>query len=437
MMMTKKIKRYLVLLDHWMRAVWPLLVTLLGGLYFQEAVVNSVASTPHPALVYTIFGAFAIAALLVMVALYRFLREDAYLSRFKQWDDPQRQAALDAPRWPSDMAPLYRMLLVPMSHESRRNTLENELYVAEGRLTARLTLPGYIAGALVGLGLVGTFVGLLGTLDDLSKLFAGMANMGGKDTNPVELFSDMISRLQAPMKAMGTAFVASLYGLLGSLILGLMSYSAKKTAGGVMDDARKLVNDQLESKPSMDIAADGSNAAQVAAQWHALFEELRSERAMLENNLLGLTGKVDEHGCKAEQERILLVQQILKLNADSTESQTQAQERRENLLTQQLLVLEASKELLEQDRVLAQDFARLDAERVAVKTQSDIAQQEALLSAVEVLKEISAKLTVIDDVVRELRQERQEFQEKAQKNQYLVLDVMEKTVNALKQGGSV
>jgi hypothetical protein len=44
------------------------------------------------------------------------------------------------------------------------------------------------------------------------------------------MFADMVTKLQAPMQGMGTAFVASLYGLLGSLIVTLMMVSVRKTA---------------------------------------------------------------------------------------------------------------------------------------------------------------------------------------------------------------
>ncbi len=287
-MKKNEFKRYITLLDQWARTVWPLLVTFLGGLYFEESVVNSIASTPHPALVYTIFGAFAAAAILVMVALYKFLREETFLLEFEHLGARKQQEAVQQLRWSSDLAPLYRLMSVNLSPEMKHAALDGELYASEVRMGSHLVLPGYIGGALVGLGLVGTFIGLLGTLDDLSKLFAGMANMGGADTNPVDLFSDMISRLQAPMKAMGTAFVASLYGLLGSLIVGLMAYSAKKTAMHVMDEARELVADVLMDKPSMLIAKDGHNAQAVAAQWESLFHTLRNERNLLSDELTSM-----------------------------------------------------------------------------------------------------------------------------------------------------
>ena len=98
----------------------------------------------------------------------------------------------------------------------------------ESQMFARLSLPNLLSGSLVGLGLVGTFIGLLQTLDELSGVFAALGGGSGSDSDA--MFSTMIVKLQGPMQGMGTAFVASLYGLLGSLVIGL-TVSSVKSAG--------------------------------------------------------------------------------------------------------------------------------------------------------------------------------------------------------------
>lgn len=400
-MKKNQIKRFFNSLDLWVRTVWPLLVTLLGGLYFRESVVNSIASTPHPALVYTIFGAFGAAAILVMMALYRFLREETFLLTFHGLAVHKQQEAVQQLTWSSDLAPLYRLLSVNLSPEVKHAALDGELYASEVRMGSHLVLPGYIGGALVGLGLVGTFIGLLGTLDDLSKLFAGMANMGGVDTNPVDLFSDMISRLQAPMKAMGTAFVASLYGLLGSLIVGLMAYSAKKTAMQVMDEARELVADVLMGKPSMLIAKDGHNAQAVAAQWESLFHTLRNERNILSdemNNMKDLSQAQMALTEKGQQENTVL-------------------SNRQTSVLLQLKELAASKQVL-----LKEQYIFL-AEQAQLQRQEMRAQHEVMQAVVNRLESLTEKLSSFDAFVVELKQDR----ERAQQTRKAVIEAVEKT----------
>lgn len=400
-MKKNEMKRFLNLLDLWVRTVWPLLVTFLGGLYFHESVVNSIASTPHPALVYTIFGAFSAAAILVMMALYKFLREETFLLSFQSLAAHKQQEAVQRLSWSSDLAPLYRLLSVNLSPEMKHAALDGELYASEVRMGSHLVLPGYIGGALVGLGLVGTFIGLLGTLDDLSKLFAGMANMGGAGTNPVDLFSDMISRLQAPMKAMGTAFVASLYGLLGSLIVGLMAYSAKKTAMHVMDQARKLVADVLMDKPSMLIAKDGHNAQAVAAQWESLFHTLRNERNILSdemNNMKDLSQAQMALTEKGQQENTVL-------------------SNRQTSVLLQLKELATSKQVL-----LKEQFVFL-AEQAQLQRQEMRAQHEVMQAVVNRLESLTEKLSSFDAFVAELQQDR----ERAQQTRKAVIEAVDKT----------
>ena len=126
----------------------------------------------------------------------------------------------------------------------RQTAVENELKAIEKRLASMLGLPNFIGSALVGLGLVGTFIGLLGTLDDLGQLFASLGAGGTAGTDATAMFGDMVRRLQEPMRGMGTAFVASLYGLLGSLLLGLTVLSVRKTASAVIDRIRQVVREE-------------------------------------------------------------------------------------------------------------------------------------------------------------------------------------------------
>ena len=124
---------------------------------------------------------------------------------------------------------------------TRQAVIEQEIAAVNERFNDRLSLPNYLAGALVGLGLVGTFVGLLGTLEDLGKLFGALVDTGSVSANPAEVFADMVRRLQDPMRGMGTAFVASLYGLLGSLVLGLQILAVGKIGHSLINQLHVLV----------------------------------------------------------------------------------------------------------------------------------------------------------------------------------------------------
>ncbi len=248
--MLKKNKGALFLksLAVWIRAFWSVtFVVVAGRLFFHEEIVSSIESTPHPALVYTIFGTAALAVLIFAYTLYRYVAEAHLMERMHDGTPEERTKILDSLRWVPDLLPVYK-LLINLSNGAthiRADAFENELAACEGKVLSRLTLADYLGGALVGLGLVGTFVGLLGTLNDLGKIFESLISVGSKDVDPVAMFGTMIAKLQDPMKGMSTAFVASLYGLMGSLVIGLVALSLRHTGVSLCKSARELLKADL------------------------------------------------------------------------------------------------------------------------------------------------------------------------------------------------
>lgn len=224
----------------WLIAFGPSLAVILAGFtLFREAVLSSVASTPHPELVYGIFAAYGVGLALCAQALHRF-QQEAHYSR--SWvalpsNNARREfveSSANARHWLS--FPALAALTSSLPSAERQAKFERELQAAEASFLEKLALPNYLAGALVGLGLVGTFVGLLGTLEDLGTVFGALGNAGDSSVNPTAVFADMVKKLQEPMKGMGTAFVSSLYGLLGSLVVGLCALSVSKSANLALDN---------------------------------------------------------------------------------------------------------------------------------------------------------------------------------------------------------
>ncbi len=80
----------------------------------------------------------------------------------------------------------------------------------------------YLVGLLVFLGLLGTFWGLLDTIQQVGKTIDALDTRG----DGVTVFDDLKRGLSAPLRGMGTAFSASLLGLAGSLVLGFLDLQA-------------------------------------------------------------------------------------------------------------------------------------------------------------------------------------------------------------------
>lgn len=284
---------------RWSRVFWPLIAVIIAGITaFSGPIAASIASTPHPELVYAIFGVAALATLLFGLSLNHFLREHAWFARLASADSPTLAAMIAARREHDALTPVYRVLDqtrgFPLS--VRQPAMDQELHAAEGELLARLALPNLLSGSLVGLGLVGTFIGLLQTLDELSGVFAALGGgSGGGD--PSSMFSTMIVRLQGPMQGMGTAFVASLYGLLGSLIIGIVGGGVRRAVERLMADVRLFVTTDLMAhratgapSPAGGTSATHGNGG---AQYEGLLEVVRSEQAML-REMLAKVGEIFE-----------------------------------------------------------------------------------------------------------------------------------------------
>jgi len=109
-----------------------------------------------------------------------------------------------------------RVTLSPMS-------LTTLLDGIRSRLDEARELSRYMIGLLVFLGLLGTFWGLLGTIDAIGSVILDL-NLGDRPFN--EVFRDLQAGLLEPLDGMGTAFSSSLFGLGGSLVLGFLDIQA-------------------------------------------------------------------------------------------------------------------------------------------------------------------------------------------------------------------
>lgn len=82
----------------------------------------------------------------------------------------------------------------------------------------------YIAGALIFLGLLGTFWGLSRTVPAVVDTIRSLAPAPGDDGTAV--FGRLVTGLEEQLSGMGTAFAAALLGLTGSLIVGFLDILA-------------------------------------------------------------------------------------------------------------------------------------------------------------------------------------------------------------------
>lgn len=103
----------------------------------------------------------------------------------------------------------------------------------------------FIAGILVMLGLLGTFLGLLATIDAVGDAMNSMSNIGGESGEiGVEEMGGFISSLAAPLQGMGLAFSSSLFGLSGSLLIGFFLHLSGTPQNEFIENLSRWIDDR-------------------------------------------------------------------------------------------------------------------------------------------------------------------------------------------------
>jgi len=339
-----KMQYFFRVLGYCVNAIVPTLIVILAAVtLFWKAVVASIVSTPHPEVVYLIFAGFFLGLILSWFSLLRFIREESYLRRWQKIGKDDRASLLERTKWVPQLSPLYNLLsgkaVLPL--RMRQAAVENELLEFEKSIGSQLTLPGFLGGALIGLGLVGTFIGLLGTLDELGNLFSALMGNSSAGASQGDMFKDMLQKLQAPMRGMGTAFVASLYGLMGSLLLGMVVMSVRKTGGQVVKSIRESVRDYdygAGSEGALALQADTELAWAESERWNTMYQDMRERNETLmalvlqmQDETRGVLRSAEDLN-RAMRERNELDGVIARVISDGTNMMAKAAHHYENLL---------------------------------------------------------------------------------------------------------
>jgi hypothetical protein len=107
------------------------------------------------------------------------------------------------------------------------------------RLDETRDIARYQVGLLIFLGLLGTFWGLLETINSVGQVISGLS-VGDGDL--VTVFDELKAGLAAPMAGMGTAFSSSLFGLAGSLLLGFLDLQATQAQNNFYNDMEEWLS---------------------------------------------------------------------------------------------------------------------------------------------------------------------------------------------------
>ncbi len=105
-----------------------------------------------------------------------------------------------------------------------QSSMKSVMESLEGRLIESREISRYMIGLTIFLGLLGTFWGLLETINSVSITVSSL----DFSENTQKLFKVLKQGLEDPLSGMGTAFSSSLFGLGGSLILGFLDLQSNQ-----------------------------------------------------------------------------------------------------------------------------------------------------------------------------------------------------------------
>lgn len=289
----------------------PIALVLLASVVFWPQLLGTVQSNPHPQINYMIIGLILFGSIQMLLHVRRINREGRAIQGFFDLYDASTEQGLSEvteflqhqrQHHEVDVAPVLEFLLAlhgqapgPLQHAA----IESEIARFQIRQNRRLLLAQFMSGMMVGLGLLGTFIGLLGALAEIGKLI-GSFDLSSGMNDPTAAISELVTRLTEPMKAMGIAFSASLFGVLGSLIMGVLMVSVRGAASDLTSILHSKVTQLLDfsSAPQIgtELTASEVDLQRLIPMTHNLLMALNQSERRVRDMLTSighLAGKVD------------------------------------------------------------------------------------------------------------------------------------------------
>ncbi|MBC8050030.1 MAG: MotA/TolQ/ExbB proton channel family protein [Chitinophagales bacterium] len=234
----------------WRMFLFIVLAGFLGVILYDQILTNFKA---NPGLNSLILGVLFFGVIFALQQVLRLYPEIRWVNNFRI-SDP----GLAVERAPVMLAPMATMLrrrqgTAAISTAAMRSILDS----IASRLDETRETTRYLVGLLIFLGLLGTFWGLLETIQSVSGVI-GSLNSNGGDSNQV--FDELKTGLQKPLDGMGTAFSASLFGLAGSLILGFLDLQASQAQNRFYNELEEWLSGITEMSPETASNNQGSPA---------------------------------------------------------------------------------------------------------------------------------------------------------------------------------
>jgi len=272
----------------WRMFVFLVLVGLLVAILHRQlwdAMLNNVVLNA------LICGVLVAGILFAFQQVFRLYPEIRWVNAFRIADP-----GLAISHRPLLLAPMATMLrdrtgALSLSATSMRSIMDS----IGGRLDEARDTGRYLVGLLVFLGLLGTFWGLLDTIQSVGK---AIGSLDSRAADSVSMFDELKNGLAAPLRGMGTAFSSSLLGLGGSLVLGFLELQSGHAHSRFYNQLEEWLSGITELAPGISHTTDFATH-----QLHEAISEMH--RAITDlNDKLGAAPRLEDGGGPQAEEAV-------------------------------------------------------------------------------------------------------------------------------------
>ena len=199
------------------RMIVFIILNLVLGFFLISSLVD--AFLTNPIINGLIFSVLAFGIIIIFRQVYTLLPEIEWIEGYKR----NKSTGLTGNVKTKKLILLAPMAGMLVEHKGRFTisslAMRSLLDSLNLRLDETREISRYLIGLLVFLGLLGTFWGLLSTIESVGTVINSLGVAGEDSTS---MFLKLKEGLKQPLNGMGTAFSSSLFGLSGSLILGFL-----------------------------------------------------------------------------------------------------------------------------------------------------------------------------------------------------------------------
>lgn len=261
----------------WRMFLFVALASFIAMFLYSTIVI---AFQANPWLNGVIIGTLAIGIIYTFQQVLRLYPEIRWVNNFRIADP-----GLAVDRSPVMLAPMATLMTRRQGQGALSATAMRSILDSIGaRLDESRETTRYLVGLLVFLGLLGTFWGLIQTVQSVGTAINALSPTSSEGGVLIE---DLKSGLSAPLDGMAIAFSSSLFGLAGSLIVGFLDLQASQAQSRFYNELEEWLSSITE------LAPEGSAVSGQPAQLRfAVLDMQRSmtdlaekiEHSMMRNN---------------------------------------------------------------------------------------------------------------------------------------------------------